>query len=226
MHMPEHNGMRRMLAGIRAEVGYTKHLIGKSQLDERVMQAMASVPRDQFVPAHMQAAAFDNGPLPIGHGQTISQPYIVALMTHMIHPQPDHRVLEVGTGSGYQTAVLSLLCREVFSIDVIPALSRAAGERLAALGYDNVVTNAANGYLGWPEYAPFDGIMVTAAATHIPPALIEQLRPGGTLASPVGQPGMAQQLIRVDKDVHGYTEVNTVLDVAFVPLVDRSPNEQ
>ena len=144
----------------------------------------------------------------------------------MIHPQPDHRVLVVGTGSGYQTAVLLLLCREVFRVDVIPELSRAAGERLAALEDDNVVTCAANGYLGWPEHAPFDGIMVTAAATHIPPALIEQLKPGGTLAIPVGQPRMSQQLMRVDKDVNGYTEVNTVLDVAFVPLVDRAPSEQ
>ncbi len=224
--MDRRKGMARMLDDIRAEVVLTRRMIGTDALDERVMQAMQQVPRDAFVPQQLKHAAFNNGPLPIGHGQTISQPYIVALMTHMIRPQPDHRVLEIGTGSGYQTAVLSLLCREVFSIDVIPELSRVAGERLAALGYHNVATCAANGYLGWPEYAPFDGILVTAAATHIPPALIEQLKPGGTLAIPVGQPGMAQQLMRVDKDVNGYTEVNNVLDVAFVPLVDRSPDGQ
>ena len=219
-------GMERMLDDIRAEVVLTRHRIGTDALDERVMQAMAQVPRDAFVPPDLRHAAFNNGPLPIGHGQTISQPYIVALMTHMIRPQPDHRVLEVGTGSGYQTAVLSLLCREVFSIDVIPELSSVAGERLAALGFDNVVTRAANGYLGWPEYAPYDGIMVTAAATHIPPALIEQLKPGASMAIPVGLPGMPQQLMQVDKDLQGHTEVNNLLDVAFVPLVDRSPNGQ
>lgn len=224
MHTNRREGMARMLADIREEVLLTRHMIGTDALDERVMQAMQQVPRDAFVPEGLKHAAFDNGPLPIGHGQTISQPYIVALMTHMIRPQPGHRVLEVGTGSGYQTAVLSLLCREVFSVDVIPELVSAAGDRLAALGYANVVTCAANGYLGWPEHAPYDGIMVTAAATHIPPALIEQLKPGGTMAIPVGLPGMAQQLMRVEKDAQGQTDVNKVLDVAFVPLVDRSPH--
>jgi protein-L-isoaspartate(D-aspartate) O-methyltransferase len=222
--MGRRKDMARMLDDIRAEAVLTRRMIGTDELDERVMQAMQQVPRDAFVPEALKHAAFDNGPLPIGHGQTISQPYIVALMTHMIRPQSGHRVLEVGTGSGYQTAVLSLLCGQVFSVDVIPELVRAAGDRLAVLGYDNVATCAANGYLGWPEHAPYDGILVTAAATYIPPALIEQLRPGGTMAIPVGQPHMAQQLMRVDKDARGNTEVYKVLDVAFVPLVDRSPH--
>ena len=224
--MDRRKGMARMLDDIREEVVLTRHMIGTDALDGRVMRAMQQVPRDAFVPEGLRHAAFDNGPLPIGHGQTISQPYIVALMTHMIRPRAEYRVLEIGTGSGYQTAVLSVLCEAVFSIDVIPELTRAAAERLAALGYDNVVTRVANGYLGWPEHAPYDGILVTAAATHIPPALIEQLKPGGTLAIPVGLPRMPQQLMRVDKDSQGNTEVNKVLDVAFVPLVDRSPHGQ
>ena len=212
-----------MLTDIRGEVALTRQLIGKDALDPRVMAAMAEVPRDAFVPEDVKYAAFANGPLPIGHGQTISQPYIVALMTDMIAPQPEHRVLEIGTGSGYQTAVLSLLCDTVYSIDLVAPLTNAAAERLDALGYHNVVTTTANGYQGWPEHAPFDGIIVTAAASHIPPALVEQLRPGGRMAIPVGEPYGLQELMLVEKDEAGRVEHRAILGVAFVPLIDRSP---
>jgi protein-L-isoaspartate(D-aspartate) O-methyltransferase len=219
-------GIERMLADIRREVAFTRHMIGKDALDPRVMQAMAEVPRDAFVPPNLQHAAYANGPLPIGHGQTISQPYIVALMTDLIGPQAGHRVLEIGTGSGYQTAVLSLLCETVYSIDLVAPLSRAAAERLERLGYDNVVTQTANGYLGWPEHAPFDGILVTAAASHVPPALVEQLRPGGRMAIPVGQPYGLQELRLIEKDADGGVSSRDVLGVAFVPLIDQTPTPE
>jgi protein-L-isoaspartate(D-aspartate) O-methyltransferase len=213
-------GMRRMLADIEAEVSYTKRMIGRDALNDRVMQAMAAVPRDAFVPEQMRAAAFDNGPLPIGHGQTISQPYIVALMTDLLDPQPGSRVLEIGTGSGYQTAVLSLLCAQVYSMDLIPEMTRQAADRLARLGYDNVQIRSGNGYAGWPEHAPYDGIIVTAAAPYTPGALIDQLKPGSRLVIPLGQPHMAQRLVVLQKDFQGQTTTSDILGVAFVPLID------
>ena len=216
-------GLERMLSDIRSEVALTHHLTGKNALDPRVMAAMADVPRDAFVPEDLRYAAFANGPLPIGNGQTISQPYIVALMTDMIAPQSGHRVLEIGTGSGYQTAVLSLLCDTVYSIELIATLTDAASRRLEGLGYHNVVTRHANGYQGWPEHAPYDGILVTAAASHIPPALVEQLRPGGRMAIPVGEPYGSQNLVLVEKDATGRSASRAILGVAFVPLIDRPP---
>jgi protein-L-isoaspartate(D-aspartate) O-methyltransferase len=225
MHGSREQGMQRMLADIRAEVAYTARLIGKDAFDPRVMDAMARVPRDEFVPDGLKSAAFANGPLPIGHGQTISQPYIVALMTDLLETQPDHRVLEIGTGSGYQTAVLSLLCDKVYSMDLIPALTEDAAARLARLGYRNVETRSGNGYRGWAEHAPYDGIIVTAAAGHIPEALVEQLRPGGRLVIPVGLPFMAQELMLLTKDAQGRTDTRSILGVAFVPLIDRSGPE-
>ena len=211
---------KRMIADIESEVHYTRSMIGKDALDPRVMKVMASVPRDKFVPPEMKAAAFDNGPLPIGHGQTISQPYIVALMTDLLALQPEHVVLEIGTGSGYQTAVLSELCHKVYSVEVVAALSEAAATRLQQLGYRNVETRTGNGYQGWPEHAPYDGIIVTAAASHIPQPLIEQLRPGGRLVIPVGLPYSYQELMLVTKDRHGATRSKSVLGVAFVPLME------
>jgi protein-L-isoaspartate(D-aspartate) O-methyltransferase len=216
------DGMRRMLADIEAEVAYTRRMIGRDALDPRVMDAMARVPREAFVPDDLRAAAFDNGPLPIGHGQTISQPYIVALMTDLLAVKSDDRVLEVGTGSGYQTAVLSLLCQRVYTMDLISALADTAARRLIRLGYGNVEVRSGNGYEGWPEHAPYDGVIVTAAATHIPGALVEQLKPGGRLVVPVGLPYMQQELMLVRKDEAGATEASDVLPVAFVPLVDTS----
>ena len=211
---------RDMLDDIEDEVRYTRSLIGKDALDARVMEAMRKVPRDKFVPPDMKSAAFENGPLPIGCGQTISQPYIVALMTDMVAPEAEHRILEIGTGSGYQTAILSQLCHKVYSVEVVEKLGAAAAELFKKLGYHNIETRIGDGYQGWPEHAPYDGIIVTAAATHIPAALVEQLKPGGRMAIPVGLPYSHQELMLVRKDEQGKTLTESVLGVAFVPLVD------
>lgn len=209
-----------MLADIESEVKFTRSMIGKSALDPRVMEVMARVPRDAFVSSGLKDAAFVNGPLPIGYGQTISQPYIVALMTDMLAIKPEDTILEIGTGSGYQTAILSQLCKQVYTMEHIVALSEKAVTRFKKLKYDNIEATIGNGYLGWPEHAPYDGIIVTAAATHIPEALIEQLKPGGKLVIPVGASRMVQELMLVSKDEQGATDVNSVLGVAFVPLVN------
>ncbi len=214
------NDQQEMLEDINAEVRYTHSLIGKDTLDPRVMEAMRKVPRDEFVPPDMRAAAFENGPLPIGYGQTISQPYIVALMTDMLAPEPEHRILEIGTGSGYQTAILSQLCSKVYSVEVVAELGAIAAELFKRLGYHNIEMRIGDGYQGWPEHAPYDGIIVTAAATHIPEALVEQLRPGGRMVIPVGLPYSHQELMRVRKDEQGKVHTESVLGVAFVPLVD------
>jgi protein-L-isoaspartate(D-aspartate) O-methyltransferase len=221
--MSQKNGQQRMIEDIESEVAFTRHMIGRNYLDPRVMAAMREVPRDTFVPVDLRYAAFDNGPLPIGHGQTISQPYIVALMTDMLQLQPEHRVLEIGTGSGYQAAILSRLCRLVYSVEVVPELSEAAQRLFQQLGYDNIETRTGNGYEGWPEHAPYDGIIVTAAASHVPPALIEQLKPGGRLIIPVGEPYSHQELILVEKDPQGEIHTRDILGVAFVPLVNTNP---
>ena len=210
--------MQRLIADIESEVRFTRSLIGKNELDPRVMKAMATVPRDEFVPNELKYSAFDNGPLPIGHGQTISQPYIVALMTDLLALEPDQIVLEIGTGSGYQSAVLSLVCKKVYTVELIAELGEAAATLFKKLGYDNIDARLGNGYEGWPEYAPYDGIIVTAAATHIPQALIEQLKPGGKLVIPIGSPHLHQELMLVEKDEQGETHVKDILGVAFVPL--------
>ena len=210
--------MKRMMADIESEVHYTRSMIGKDALDPRVMQVMARVPRDKFVPPEMKAAAFDNGPLPIGHGQTISQPYIVALMTDLLELQPEHVVLEVGTGSGYQTAILCELCRQVYSVEVVAALSEAAAARLKRLGYANVETRIGNGYQGWTEKAPFDAIAVTAAAPSVPPALLEQLKPGGRMLIPIGSRYLTQKLVLVSRDEQGAIRTRELMAVVFVPL--------
>ena len=213
-----------MLHDIEQEVRYTRHMIGKDALAARVMDAMRQVPREQFVPDNMKYAAFHDGPLPIGYGQTISQPYIVALMTDMLALQPEHKVLEIGTGSGYQTAILSQLCSKVYTVELVPELSASAQALFEKLGYDNIETRVGNGYLGWPEHAPYDGIIVTAAASHIPDKLVEQLRPGGNMAIPVGLPYSHQELMLLGKDEQGATHTRAVLGVAFVPLVDSARN--
>jgi protein-L-isoaspartate(D-aspartate) O-methyltransferase len=210
--------MQRMLDDIDREVHYTRKMIGRSAFSPRVMTVMSKTPRNEFVDKSFLNAAFDNGPLPIGHGQTISQPYIVALMTDLLEPEPDHVVLEIGTGSGYQTAVLSQLCRKVYTIEYIPALADAAKARLQRLGYNNIETMTGNGYDGWLEHAPYDGIIVTAAASHIPKPLVEQLKPGGRLVIPVGQPHLYQELTLVEKDLDGKLNITNILGVAFVPL--------
>jgi protein-L-isoaspartate(D-aspartate) O-methyltransferase len=212
---------KRMLAEIEQEVEYTSRLIGKRRLAPAVMQAMGRVLREAFVPPDLQAYAYDNGPLPIGHGQTISQPYIVALMTDLLQLEPDHSVLEVGTGSGYQTAVLAELARKVFTMELIPELGEASMSRLQRLNYTNIEYRTGNGYLGWPEYAPYDAIIVTAAAPYIPQSLIDQLKPGGRLVLPVGQPYMHQELVVVTRDEQGETRTRDILGVSFVPLVGK-----
>lgn len=217
-------GQQRMIDDIEGEVAFTRHMIGRDYLDPQVMAVMREVPRDAFVPSDLKYAAFDNGPLPIGHGQTISQPYIVALMTDMLQLRPEHRVLEIGTGSGYQAAILSRLCRQVYSMEVVPELSEAAQRLFQRLGYDNIETRMGNGYEGWPDHAPYNGIIVTAAAGYIPPALIEQLKPGGRLVIPVGQPYSHQELILVEKDPQGEIHIRDILSVAFVPMVDTNTN--
>ncbi len=224
--MSQKSAQQRMIEDIRNEVSYTQHLIGRDRLAPRVMEAMREVPRDAFVPQALKAVAFEDGPLPIGHGQTISQPYIVALMTDMLDLRPRDRVLEIGTGSGYQTAILSRLCQQVYSVEVVPELHEEARQVFQQLGYDNIETRIGNGYEGWPEHAPYDGIIVTAAATHIPPALVEQLRPGGRLVIPVGQPYCHQELMLVEKDGRGEIRTRNILGVAFVPMVDRRPHMQ
>ena len=214
-----HKDLQDMLDDINAEVRYTSSMIGKDALDARVMEAMRKVPREAFVPPGMKHNAFENGPLPIGHGQTISQPYIVALMTDMVAPEAQHRILEIGTGSGYQTAILAQVCSKVYTVEVVAELSVAATDIFEKLGYDNIETRIGDGYRGWPEHAPYDGIIVTAAAAHIPEALIEQLKPGGRMAIPVGEPYSYQELMLVRKDLQGKTHTRGMLGVAFVPMV-------
>jgi protein-L-isoaspartate(D-aspartate) O-methyltransferase len=215
----------QMMREIEREVEYTRNMIGRSRLDERVMQAMREVPRHEFVPPGVRGQAYYNGPLPIGHGQTISQPYIVALMTDLLEPRKNHRILEVGTGSGYQAAVLSRLVERVYSLEVVEALSHQAAKRFERLGYRNIECRVGDGYEGWREEAPFDGIIVTAAAPMIPPALLEQLNPGARLVIPVGQPYYHQELVVANKDEAGQVSLAEVLGVAFVPLV-RQPHAE
>jgi protein-L-isoaspartate(D-aspartate) O-methyltransferase len=175
------------------------------------------------VPASSVAYAYDNRPLPIGHQQTISQPYIVALMTDLLDLKPGDKVLEVGTGSGYQAAILSELVRTVYTIEIVAPLAKEAAARLTALNYSNVKTKTGDGYLGWPEEAPFDAIMVTAGALEIPPTLVMQLKPGGKLVIPVGPQWSSQTLKVVEKDASGKTTARNVLAVRFVPLTRENP---
>ncbi len=215
---PPDPSIERMLQDIEREVELTKKHIGKDRIDPRVMAALARVPRHEFVPEESRLYAYDDGPLPIGFGQTVSQPFIVALMTDLLAADEEDVVLEVGTGSGYQTAVLAELVKKVYSIEIIAELAEKARERLKRLGYTNVEIKVGDGYYGWPEHAPFDGILVTAAAPEIPPPLIEQLKAGGRLVVPVGEPFGYQMLKVVHKDDDGAIRIRDVLGVAFVPL--------
>jgi len=182
-----------------------------------VLRAMREVPRHLFVPEPMRRSAYEDHPLPIGHGQTISQPYIVAAMTEMLDPKPGHRVLEIGTGSGYQAAVLARLVSHVYTIEIVEPLGKQAQERLAALGYRNVTVRIGDGYEGWPEEAPFDRIILTAAPPEVPQKLIDQLRNGGRLVAPVGAGW--QELVVIDKDAKGNVRRRTEFPVMFVPMV-------
>ncbi|MGD8567065.1 MAG: protein-L-isoaspartate(D-aspartate) O-methyltransferase [Gammaproteobacteria bacterium] len=210
---------KNMIREIINEVRFTRHYIGKDKLNERVMAAMESVPRHEFVPSNQQLLAYINGPLSIGHGQTISQPYIVALMTDMLDVDKDSVVLEVGTGSGYQAAILATIVKQVYTMEVIPELMESAQQKFERLGYHNIECRLGDGHEGWPEHAPYDGIMVTAAADEIPLQLVEQLKPGANLIVPVGPVYGPQQLIQLRKDETGNVTSHDILAVAFVPLV-------
>ena len=210
--------LQTMIEEIANDAAATAEYTGRDAFSPRVMAAMAKAPRHEFVPPSEERYADVNNALPIGHGQTISQHYIVALMTELLDPRPHHVVLEIGTGSGYQAAVLSELVRWVYSIEVIPELADAARERLQRLGYRNVSVSTGDGNEGWLEHAPFDGIIVTAAARVVPDALVTQLRNGGRLAIPIGQP-QRQDLILIEKSEDGAIRERSLLPVAFVPLV-------
>jgi protein-L-isoaspartate(D-aspartate) O-methyltransferase len=208
-----------MVEEIDAMYASTRRETGLAAMSPAVRAAMSRVERHRFVPAAQRAAAYRNQPLPIGSGQTISQPYIVALSTDLVQPRPGQRVLEIGTGSGYQAAVLAEIVERVYTIEIVESLGREAAARLAALGYDNVETRIGDGYLGWPEQAPFDGIVVTAAAPQVPQALVDQLRPGGRMVIPVGAEGGRQELLVLTKLADGSVARRSVLPVRFVPLV-------
>jgi protein-L-isoaspartate(D-aspartate) O-methyltransferase len=208
----------RLVEEVASDVRMTSRYLGTDRLDPRVMRAIGQVPRERFVPPPLRGRAYGNHPLPIGDGQTISQPYIVAIMSHLIAIEPGERVYELGTGSGYQAAVLAEMGAEVYSIEIVPALAARAAETLANLGYDNVHVRAGDGYQGWPEAAPFDAIVVTAAGPEIPPPLIDQLRVGGRLVMPVGGEFQTQQLVVLVKQPDGELQRRNVLPVRFVPI--------
>ena len=211
----------QLVKEIEQDVRDTSLYLDKQALDPRVMTAIGRVPRHQFVPAAQRHHAYANRPLPIGFGQTISQPYIVALMSDLIKPQADDRVLELGTGSGYQAAILAELTGQVYSIEIIDVLGKQATERLSRLGYDNVTVRIGDGYYGWQEHAPFDAIVVTAAASHVPPSLVAQLKPGGRMVIPVGSRFLTQQLVLIEKQPDGQLVTRQILPVKFVPLTGK-----
>jgi protein-L-isoaspartate(D-aspartate) O-methyltransferase len=195
---------------------------GRQEIDASILAAMRKVPRHELVPEGVRSEAYEDRPLPIGHGQTISQPYIVALMTQLARPAKHHVVLEVGTGSGYQAAVLSPLVAQVYSIEIVEPLARQAGDRLRALGFENVSVRHGDGYKGWPEHGPFDSIVVTAGASHVPEPLVEQLKPGGRMVIPVGGAAAVQYLTLIEKDEAGRVHTRSLLPVRFVPLTGEN----
>ena len=207
-----------MLEAVRESVRNSADYTGRSELSDRVMDAMGGVAREEFVLPEYRHLAYRNTPLPIEAGQTISQPLIVALMTELLDPQPGDVILEVGTGSGYQAAVLAKLVKHVYSVEIVEELAISAATVLQRLGYANVTVRAGDGYAGWPEHAPFDGIIVTAAAEHLPPPLLQQLKPGGKLVIPVGEEHGYQELLVVEVDAAGEISRQSVLPVRFVPL--------
>jgi protein-L-isoaspartate(D-aspartate) O-methyltransferase len=207
-----------MLEAVRDSVRCSEGYTGYSELSEKVMKAMGAVPREEFVPPAYRHLAYRNTPLPIEAGQTISQPLIVALMTELLEPQPEDIILEVGTGSGYQAAVLAHLVKHVYGVEIVEVLAQGAAQTLQRLGYDNVTVRAGDGYAGWQEHGPFDGIIVTAAAEHLPPPLLQQLKPGGKLVIPVGEENGYQELLVVEVSAAGEISRQSVLPVRFVPL--------
>jgi protein-L-isoaspartate(D-aspartate) O-methyltransferase len=209
---------RQMATEVAAMARETGTETSRPAFDARVMAALGAVPRHLFVPFDQVRAAYENRPLPIGHGQTISQPYIVALMTDLMNPKPQHVVLEIGTGSGYQAAILAELVATVCTVEIIEPLANVAGERLRKQGYARVRTKLGDGYYGWEECGPYDSIIVTAAGSHVPAPLVRQLKPGGRMVIPVGAPFLAQHLMLVEKQEDGSIRTRQILPVRFVPL--------
>jgi protein-L-isoaspartate(D-aspartate) O-methyltransferase len=195
-----------------------EHIENRGIRNPEVLRVIRAVPRHEFVPSDMREFAYEDRPLSIGYGATISQPYIVAAMSELLNPKPHHKVLEIGTGSGYQAAILAHLVRDVYTIEIVPELAKSAAETLRRLSYKNVYVRQGDGYKGWPEQAPFDGIILTAAPPQVPQALINQIKPGGVLVAPVGA-AMDQQLIVVEKLMDGQIRRRTVFPVMFVPMV-------
>lgn len=226
MREDSHSLMReQMLADISAEAFCIQDSLGKSRFASQVMAAMAEVPRHLFVPDQLQDYAYLDRPLPIGHGKTISQPFIVALMTDLLELRSDETVLEVGTGLGYQTAILSRLAHQVYSVEKIADLANQARQRLASLAYDNIEIRVGDGYDGWPQHAPYDKVIVTAAPPQIPATLLEQLKPGGRLVLPVGS-YFSQQLLLLSKNADGSNSQKIIIPVLFSPLEEGELNER
>ena len=209
---------RELVQEIARDFRDTSGHTGREDASEAMLAAMLRVPRHEFVPDEVRRYAYENRPLPIGHGQTISQPYIVAIMTDLLDVGPGDTVLEIGTGSGYQAAVLAAIVGRVYTIEIVGPLAASARERLARLGYDNVEVRPGDGYDGWEDHAPYDAIVVTAAASHIPPPLVRQLKAGGRMVIPVGDRFLTQQLVLVEKDETGGVRTRQLLPVQFVPL--------
>lgn len=209
---------KSMVETIEKEVKETRGYLGKEKLSKKTIYAMGNVKRHKFVPLINRISSYNNRPFPIGYGQTISQPYIVAVMTDMLNLKHSDKVLEIGTGSGYQAAVLAEIVQKVYTIEVISELGVAAAKRLERLGYNNVKTKIDDGYYGWKENGPYDAIIVTAAATHIPPPLLKQLKPGGRMIIPVKSFYYVQHLILISKDQKGSITTRQILPVRFVPL--------
>ena len=213
--------LEQMIEEIKQDMYHARHYIGQAQFSERVLAAIGKVERHKFVPEHLRKSSYQNYPLPIGEGQTISQPFIVALMTEILDVDANAKVLEVGTGSGYQAAVLAEIVHEVYTIEIVANLAREAQTLLAFLGYDNIHVRYGDGMLGWPQEAPFDGIIVTAAGLNIPDTLLDQLAPGARMVMPVGPQGGNQQLKVITKNIDmTFTERN-VLPVRFVPITHK-----
>ena len=220
MENRQHELLRQqMIAEVVADVVFLTPQLGKSALDSRVIEVMGRIPRHEFVPIELQAYSYINSPLPVGYGKTVSQPFIIALMTDLLEPQPTDIVLEVGAGVGYQAAILANLVKQVYSIDIIEELALETRRRLERLGYRNIEVGVGNGYYGWSEHAPFDKIMVTAAPDLIPPPLIAQLKPGGRMVVPTGIPDR-QQLMVLEKAPDGKLATREVLPVRFSELED------
>ena len=218
---PRQSERAALLAEVEAQVGSLGRGLGFHRLSNAVRRALLEVPRHEYVPADQAALAYRNRPLPIGHGQTISQPLIVAVMTELLQVEPGDRVFELGTGSGYQAAVLSAMGTKVYSVEIVTALGERARAALDRTGHAEVRTRIGDGYHGWPEAAPFDAIIVTAAGDHIPPPLIQQLKPGGRMVLPVGSRYRTQQLVLVERDLEGRVLTRELMPVRFVPLTGK-----